>query len=363
MEKFDYDVIIVGAGPAGCSTAKYINPDGNNLKVLLIDRRKKIGTPVQCGESHPSIQAWEKIMPNNYPLKELFNIPRKTIANEIKYFEIISPKGKHYIYDLNYNEFILNRDIFDQHLSDIAIKKGAELLINTSVKGLKNKHTVVTSDGNISGDIIVGADGPVSIVRKSIGLKAPNNIVPCVTAILKGDFNKDYKSIFIGGHYRDGFGWIFPKGDTANIGFGTENYKNISLIDTFNELIIKNGFTSKDILIKGGGVVPMSGPIPVTVKENVMFVGDSAGMVLPLTGHGIGFAMIAGRECGKTIAEHFIKDEPLSSYEKKWRLLFENILIKSLNRKKIWILLTRNDSMTDFILRTFIRSGIYKQFR
>jgi digeranylgeranylglycerophospholipid reductase len=351
---YDYDVIIVGAGPAGSTTARYIKSEDNDIRVLILDKRKEVGIPIQCGEGLSKISEWKTIMPNGYPLEELFNIPKNVIAQDIKYIDMISPYQNSY--RLNYNGWILYRDLFDQHLAELAISQGSELRLNTSVKGLKDKHTVLTSNGAVTGDIIVGADGPRSIIAKSCGLKTPSDLYflcPSVVSIVKGNFYDNTKRVYFGRRYAGGFAWVFPKGDTANIGIGCELKYGIPLRKILNNFLKDIGVSSKDVLCHSGGLIPLGGPIPQTVNDNVLVVGDAAGMVFPSTGGGIGPAMIAGRECGLAVANYLKKGSSLENYEISWRRIIERDFIRSLKEKNRYLWLTRHNILLETLLRLF----------
>lgn len=366
MNEFDYDVIIVGAGPAGSTTARYIKKYANNAKVLILERRKKVGVPIQCGEGLSKISEWKKLMPADYPLDELFEIPQKVIARDIKYGDVFSPKFTRY--RLNHDGWVLYRDRFDQHLAELATKVGVEIRLNTSVKGLEDNHTIKTSNGNLTSNLIVGADGPRSLIAESIGLQTPSKICtlcPCVFCIVKGDFHEDAKRTYFGKRFANGFAWLFPKGETANIGLGSEWKKHRKFLRNILDKFLKDlKISFEDIIFRGGGVIPMGGPIPQTVRDNVLIVGDAAGMVWPSTGGGIGPSMISGRECGIAIANHLTKNASLNEYDHSWKKLIGDTFKKSLNEKNRFLWLTRHDLILEFCLKaigkkSFSLGGIF----
>ena len=352
-KSYDYDVIIVGAGPAGSTTARYIMQENSDLRILLIDQRKQVGVPIQCGEALSKISAWKKIMPANYPLEELFKIPNNAIANHIKHLEIFSPKLTKYTVDID--GMILYRDRFDQYLAKLATGNGVELQLDTTVKGLKDSHILLTSKGKITGDIIVGADGPHSLIAKSVGLKTPNDIFrlcPSVMCIVKGDFHDDSSRMYYGKRFGEGFAWLFPKGDTANIGLGSEWKKHGKSLNSILDNLLKNlDIPENNVIYRGGGPIPMGGIIPKTVKDNILIVGDAAGMVFSSTGLGIGPAMLAGRECGLSIKNYFENGTSLNSYEQRWRALLEKYFRNSLREKNMFKWLTRHDRVLELLLR------------
>lgn len=356
MENYDYDVIIVGAGPAGSTAARYIKPDKNGLKVLMIDRRKEVDIPVQCGEGLSTSDEWKKLLPN-YPVEELFKFPNYIIAQEVKYVDIISPYKT--IYRFKTTGWTIYRNLFDQYLAELAIKEGTEFWLNTNVIGLKDIHTVVTSRGIVRGRIIVGADGAKSIIAKSSGLESPKNLTPAVISMVRGNFHDNMRRIYLGKKFAGGYAWIFSKGDTANVGIGSEWKTSLrKLLNNFIETDM--GLEAKDIICRSGGIVPLGGPISKTVKENIMIVGDAAGVVFPSTGGGIGPALITGRECGITIENHFRKGTSLEEYENRWRRVLGKILEKSLSAKRTLQWITKHDVLMEIGMRLLGKRGIVK---
>ena len=347
---FDYDVIIVGCGPAGSITARYIQPKKNGLRVLVIDRRKKIGVPVQCGEGIIGYLAGQETVSNTYDKKELFECPDNVKAHRIDRLQFITLKHK--IIEIPVSGYTIHRDLFDQFLSCRAAKEGAIIKKRVSFLGFKDKNTIQTNSGEITGNIIVGADGPTSSVAKSCGLQAPQITAKCVLAKIKGDFYDHTLKLFYGKIFKSGYGWIFSKGDHANVGFGTEFYKpsiknHYTLRGVLDDFIKKELSVSEDdIFFRGGGIIPTGGLLHRIYKDNVLLVGDAAGMVHPSTGAGIGYAMVAGRECGFAVQRHLLYNEELRNYERKIREILQPSFTKGLRMKKTFQLI----SSTDFTL-------------
>lgn len=363
---FDYDVIIIGCGPAGSITARYIRPTKHNLRVLLIDRKKKIGLPVQCGEGILSFLEGQEIGSSTQDKKDLFECPERVKTHKIDQLQLVSPKHK--IIEFPVQGYTINRDTFDQYLTQRAQEEGAILKNRISFLGFKDKHTIITNVGEITGNVIVGADGAFSSVAKSCGLQPPQKLAKCAISKIKGDFNDHTMKLFYGKKFNDGYGWIFSKGDHANVGLGAEFHGKTTItrnnlrkmLDDFikKELIVKDS----DIVIRGGGIVPVGGPIPRTVKDNVLIVGDAAGMVFPATGGGIDSAMIAGRECGTSIWRYFKLGEDLNNYEVKWRNILESDYKKGLRIKKTLQLMTRYDSTCELLFLIVKHVGLARFF-
>ena len=162
--------------------------------------------------------------------------------------------------------------------------------------------------------IVVGSDGPRSTVAKSVGLEWPVS-APAMSATAEGDFS-DATDMFFGNLAPGGYAWIIPKAGCANVGLGTWERFRGNLRDLFNKFVAARGLQPGKAT---GGFVPVLGPPSRTVKENVMLVGDAAGMVMATNGGGNNVAMIAGRYAGLTAADHLVDGTPLDAYETRWR--------------------------------------------
>ena len=361
---FDYDVIIVGCGPAGSVTARYIQPKKNNLRVLILERKKKIGMPVQCGEGILGFLGGREVGSSNYDKKGLFECPEKIKAHRIDKLQFLTPKQK--IIEIPVGGHTIHRDLFDQYLAQRAIDEGPIIKKGVNFLGFKDKHTLLTNTGAITGNIIVGADGPISSVAKNCGLQPPKIMAKCVLTKINGDFYDHTMKLFYGKMFRKGYGWVFSKGDHANVGFGTEFYKKstktkITLRKILDDFIQKELHIKKDdVFFRGGGLIPTGGLIPRIVKENILIVGDAAGMVHPSTGAGIDSAMSAGRECGTAIMKYFLCNEDLKNYEEIVRSNLYSGYQKGLRVKKTFQWMTTSDITLELAFWVVKKVGITK---
>src|SRR5213083_521654 len=304
-----YDVVVVGSGPAGATAARYAARRG--LKVLLVDKRKEIGVPVQCGEYVAHNEEVRAIFPTVTDLEELMGVPYRVREVDTPIIRIWSPNGRRY--DIPFKGFTVQRDKMDQGIAAQAVQEGAELMTETTVVGVRGDE-VKTNHGTFHGKVVVGSDGPRSTVAQSVGLEWPVS-APAMSATAVGDFG-DATDMFFGNLAPGGYAWIIPKAGCANVGLGTWERFRGNLRDLFDK------FVTNRRLVPGkatGGFVPVLGPPPRTVKDNVMLVGDAAGMVMATNGGGNNVAMIAGRIAGLTAADHLLDGTPLDAYETRRR--------------------------------------------
>lgn len=323
------DVLVVGSGPAGSTTARYAAEGG--ARVMFIERRPDVGVPVRCGEMMPSDSEICGMFPNLGDVSDLFtDIPKDLRLREIEGIRLNAPSGK--VSMLDFSGYTTDRDRFDKYLADRACKAGAELVKSCQFHRIEG-GVAKTSQGDISYKVVVGADGPSSRVARSLGLPSNRNPYPAVTAQAKGDFDP-YVDMFFGGIAPGAYSWIIPKSGCANVGVGfSPKFANGTLGEYFDIFTKKHGF---DITTKlEGKFVPSEGSITKTVSGNGMVVGDAAGHVISVNGGGVPLAMIAGRICGQVAADNISKGRSLNDYEECWKDILYKPLKTAAGNKKL----------------------------
>lgn len=347
MEGNIYDVAIIGAGPAGASLAYFLS--GFNLKVALIEKKKYADTPVRCAELVPKAitQLYsDKIDGINNEVSQMETYIEGSLANIIKspgfildrnifvdfLIKIFLKKGGTYLNSSTFlNAFYLDNSR-QKHKSDLSVKLAenssrkflsANILNGISIK-VKQKDKII----NLKTKILVGADGPNSAVAKIMNSfsDTDNKVqkkIPSGSCYIAGfqenlttetNYENNTK-IFFYPHLTCGYGWLFPKKSSINIGvaISMEAVKRDGLKNTYqrfkNELI-KNNAISGNEKQNGviSGLVPVSGISPEVVKDNVMLIGDAAGLCNPITGAGNFNAAVSAK-----IASEYIKKALSSS--------------------------------------------------
>lgn len=240
---------------------------------------------------------------------------------------ILSPKDR--CFEIPFHGFTVNRAAMDQAIAAEAVEEGAKLKTSTTALDVQG-NKVVTSAGIFEGKVIVGADGPLSRVARSVGLQWPAS-EPAMSATVRGSFSNT-TDMYFGDLAPGGYAWVIPKGEIANVGIGVwPEYKGSlnTLFDAFLRRMKLPG-------VRGtGGYVPIKGPPPSTVKGNVILVGDAAGHVMATNGGGINTGMICGRVAGEAVFEHLTTGLPLSEYEVRWRALVGKALERGRKIRKL----------------------------
>ena len=312
VERNDWDVIVIGGGPAGSTVARYVAEGEKD--VLVIDGRDSIGSPLQCGELVPSNDEMRRLCPDVPDIDDLLQTPDTAISLRTSEMHLVPPSGRPLRYP--FEGLMLDRVAHDEWLVDLAKSKGANYLTDARVESLNGEIVTLRDGREFTARIIVGAGGHNDPLRRihwdESGLKIPIKFV-----LMDGDFG-DAVELHFGSMAPGGYAWMFPKQGGANIGVGIQNKfaKGRSLNLFADEFIDRYG---QDVTFRGAGSLPMSGTIDCFVKENYLLVGDAAGMVLPSNGAGITIAMIGGRIAGKAIVSYFENGASLHEYEVEWK--------------------------------------------
>lgn len=335
LPKDHYDVVVVGAGPAGSVTAWEAAAQG--LDVLLLEKRQEIGSPVRCAEGITRQALVEFIAPDP-----------AWISAEVSTASIVVVRGgqeQTWRPEAPGQEatdpgvgYILERRVFDRVLAERAAQAGARVLVKTAAVGLLHEGGRVVGvraagpwgSRDIAAAVVVGADGIESRVGFWAGLDTtlpPPDLMSCaqfLMANLKIDPHCTY-------YYLDpdlapgGYAWIFPKGNgCANVGLGVQSditaQSPVELLTRFVEAHSFLACGSIVTLIAGG--VPVALPPAPLVADGCLLVGDAARQVDPLTGGGIANGMAAGRLAARVIAEAIgsgdTSQEALRLYEQQW---------------------------------------------
>jgi digeranylgeranylglycerophospholipid reductase len=329
-----YDVVVVGAGPAGSTAARVASE--KKCKVLMIEKRQEIGVPVRCGEGV------SKKLETELGIK----IPSYCIAQEVKGARIFAPNGKFVELkaELAGGEVGCNiyRDKFDKELAIRAAKAGCDIQLKTSavdvlkegrnVVGIKAKH--LGDVFNVHANIVIAADGFESQIPRWAGIDTslkPNDVVPSLQyTMVNIDFNSDYNNFYLGSCAPGGYAWVFPRRDETNVGLGValNKLKERSELKKYLDKFVIRKFPNGKIIRIVAGAVSTCQPLEKTIGDGIMAVGDSARLIDPITGGGVLNACLSGIYAGEIAAKAIdmqdCSERVLSEYERKWRCKLED---------------------------------------
>ena len=320
------DVLVVGLGPAGSRAAAEAARGG--CAVIAVDRRRAAGHPVQCAEFVPAMIGQE--------LDGLDAVIRQRIRAMITFVEDQAPD----VWD-NFPGHMIDRAAFDRTLAAAAAAAGADCRFATQVEALGTDGTARLSDGSpLRPRLVIGADGPRSAVGRAIG-QVNTELVETrqITVDLKAPHAAT--DIFLSAGIPGGYGWLFPKGEVANLGVGVVPAAKDRLKPLLEELhrrLVEEGRLGETVLGHTGGAIPVGGLLGLQGRLGdlpVLLAGDAAGLTNPVTGAGINAAVVSGGLAGQA-ARRWLDGaaEALDEYAEEVAELFGGALERAVGRRR-----------------------------
>ena len=368
MEK-PYDVIIVGAGPAGSTCAAYLSRAGVN--VLLIDKetfpRDKAcaGSQSEVALKHiKELGAYAEVKKAGYPSKGLM---------------ITAPDYTKCYMKAPGERFTTPRIVFDRIMKDTAIKWGAHFQDACFVNGL------VYEDGRMAGvsawrggigvkyraRMVIGADGAYSMIAQVLGMfpDDPFNVGLAMTAYFEEFEHEGYNEVHFDRHVLPCYVWIFPTGDRpgfANVGLGlrADLFKGTDLTKYFHRFLETSPYGSRlkrarQVSAWRYARVPSGMQASVNYAPGALLIGDAGSCALPLTGEGIGPAMESASMAADTVIEALdsndFSEEILKRYHERWR---SALRVKYQNMKVMENAFREEETINDLVRQVPYGRGI-----
>ena len=317
-----YDTIIIGAGIAGLMAGRILSDANHDF--ICLDKKKRIGHPLKCGEG------LDKKTFDNFFGKQNYNFIRNSIIKN-KFVILEENNQKERLINIPYYQ--LDRPEFEEWMAELFKER---VLLEQKVKSVKKENDywiVQTQEFKFQAKTIILSNGCSYEIQKQIGIleKTPE-IGSCYLGVFNNVQVADDEFQFLFDKTFLGYFWIFPKKDgTANLGIGALEPSKINLKEKFEHF--KNTFPGLENAMPinvTGGIFPSSGPIKKTYSDGILIAGDAAGFVHPFSGEGIQYALKSGKFAAETILNAFKKNDFTSlimqEYEKKWKQEFSHEL-------------------------------------
>jgi geranylgeranyl reductase family protein len=299
------DVIVIGAGPAGCEIAYRLAQ--KNLDVQVID--KELDREKPCGGGI------------NFQEIDEFDVPDHIFERKITALTIISPKNNILTTEMPANKYCatVKRRDYDGYLQDRARKAGAVFE--------QRKIEDITA---LSAKLIVNARGVFGISKPPRGLEMYATYHLWMAGDIDARFTNSFEIYLL--EKLKGYVWIFPKKNVVSVGIGSIGKTSLkSLLHDFiaNHPIAAEKLKGLDICKEEGGLIPTN-IIPQLYSKNIISIGDAGGFANLFHGGGIyqarKSAKIAAPHCEKFLETGMIKH--LAAYDREARIWFNNHEIK-----------------------------------
>ncbi len=304
MENFD--VVVVGGGPAGATAAKEIAEAGKS--VLLLDRGGRIKP---CGGAIPPI------------LMREFDVPDSVLETRVTSARMIAPSDTGVDMEIGGFVGMVDRESFDPWLRGRAAAAGVRVLdakfLTLEEQADRSLHVSFKDDVghqcSVATRLLIGADGAASPVRRQ-AFKNQETMkhVFAYHEIVKSPPGKtaSYDPLRCDVYYQgkvspDFYGWVFPHGKCTSVGVGSA-VKGFSLRNAVKQMRDETGLDDSQIVRREGAPLPLKPLRRWDNGRNVLLIGDAAGCVAPSSGEGIYYAMSSGRFAAVAAAEFLATD-------------------------------------------------------
>ena len=302
----NYEVIVVGAGPAGSAAARECAQAG--LSTLCLEEHGTIGYPVQCA-GLLSIAAFAEC-----------RVPsERSVLNKVSGARVFSGAGNELLIDAKTTRaVVVDRGTLDREMAEDAANAGAKFQLKTAVYDVQG-NTVFTRGVNgheqIGFDILIAADGPRSSIARLYGMERARTYLAGIQADMPGICDPRYVQIYPDAS-PDFFGWSIPTGP-GRIRVGLCGRSQV--MDRFAAFSKKFGTSTSQVVT---GTLPL-GVMKQTYKNHTLFVGDAAGFPKPTSGGGIYTGIRSARHAAavatQACEQGMYDDTILAGYERRWK--------------------------------------------
>jgi menaquinone-9 beta-reductase len=336
-----WDLIVVGAGPAGCAAAAAALGRDPQARVLLIDKAS-FPRDKACGDG---------IAGGSVEMLSSLGLPAARIVRgyePVNDFRVRSPGNVQVSRRMPEPVWVIPRVVFDARLLEAVLELGARFT-QTPVRTVDQFADQVVVDGVLRGKALVGADGAESVVRRAAG--HPLNPQRSLAIAIRGygpelDGQDGAQLIVMTAKHWPAYAWSFPIGHgRANIGYGQVlrggPVSKASLVQELHTLL--PGATPEPGSLRAHRL-PMSTTRPAVARGRIMLAGDAQSLINPLTGEGIYYALTSGALAGQCAG---LGAQAGSAY----RRMLTRRLGRYLRHASVLAFLTRWPSLMDSVLR------------
>jgi geranylgeranyl reductase family protein len=312
-----YDVIVIGAGPAGSSAACLLAERG--LRVALLER-VKMPRYKACGAG--IVGRAMRLLPP---------VVKETIERECYTAELnMLDGGLHF--SVTREEPLVSmsmRDKLDRLLALNAREAGADLWEECNALNVTSEAGSVgveTNRGLLSAAFVVAADGSTGSIARKAGWRETRTLVPAIEWEVPVDKETlerfASKARFDFGLVPSGYAWIFPKSSHLSVGAASMKRGSIRLDAALERHLLSLGIPLTNGVVRHGALASSRPRSDAVMIGRVLLVGDAAGLTDPVTGEGISFAVISGQAAARALTagelnETAVREKYLATVEEE----------------------------------------------
>jgi len=347
-----YNIVIIGAGPAGATLARKLQ---DKYSVLLVDKRFLDTEPTKliknCGgliapDAQKALASFGLSIP-----KEVLSSPQMFCVKTLDFDNDLTQ-----IYQRHYIN--VDRERYDRWLVSLC-NKNIDKAFGTRFRGATKKEEhyeikLLTQSGSkiVTSDIVIGADGANSKVKRELlGLQEhePKRYISIQEWFPNTTGLNEFVAIF-DKEISDFYSWIIPKENGIIFGSAIEEEKDAGYFHNLQKEKLQSlGYDLNNVIKKEGCFIlrPRSSKEICLGKENVALIGEAAGLISPTSAEGISYAMLSGSVLGDVLIEG--KENFLTRYNQKMNFLKKNITLKLLKYPAMY-----NQKLRKIIFKTGI---------
>jgi geranylgeranyl reductase family protein len=288
-----FDAIVVGAGPAGSTTAYRLARAG--ARVCLLDRAR-FPRDKPCG--------------GGLTLRAVRQLPfsvEPVVEDRVCTLELGLRYGRRWSSDaVEPLVLMTQRSRLDEFLARQAAEAGADFRDGAKVTAVDPAGAVTVAGERLEADVVVGADGANGITARALGAASYEHGVALEGNVAYGHVSRARfggRAVVELGVVHGGYAWVFPKGDHVNVGVGGWESEGPNLRGRLKELCSAFEIDEGQVHDLRGHRLPMRGATLKPVEDRLLLVGDAAGLVDPLSGDGMYEAFLSGRLAAEVTLE------------------------------------------------------------